>query len=151
MQLNSLKPNTKKKRAIRVGRGGKRGKTSGKGHKGQKARAGHKIRPNERDIIKRLPKLRGHGKNRSHTVNTGRVKAVVVNLSSIEAAFTAGDAINPKTLVAKKIVAKESGRYPSVKILGNGSITKNVTVSNCTLSQSAKEAIEKAGGSILTA
>ena len=148
MQLNTLKPNTKNKRALRVGRGGKRGKTSGKGHKGQKARAGHKIRPVERDMIKQLPKLRGHGKNRAHTVDPTRVKPVIVNLSSLETAFNAGDAVTPKALVAKSLVRKSAGRYPSVKILGTGALSKKITVSGCTVSKSAKEAIEKVGGTV---
>lgn len=61
MQLNQLKPNhVNKRRKPRVGRGGKRGTYSGRGIKGQKSRAGHKIRPAERDFIQRLPKLRGY-------------------------------------------------------------------------------------------
>ena len=60
MQLNQLKPNTNRKYARQVGRGGKRGKTAGRGGKGQTARAGNKRRPELRDIIKRLPKNRGY-------------------------------------------------------------------------------------------
>jgi len=63
MQWNNLKPRTKRKRSAQVGRGGKRGKTSGRGTKGQNARAGRKKRPEIRDFIKRFPKLRGRGKN----------------------------------------------------------------------------------------
>jgi large subunit ribosomal protein L15 len=59
MQLHELKPFHPNKKQRRVGRGGKRGTTSGRGTKGQKARAGHRIRPAERDLIQRLPKLRG--------------------------------------------------------------------------------------------
>jgi large subunit ribosomal protein L15 len=81
MQLNSFAPRTKNKKPEPVGRGGKRGKTSGHGHKGQSSRAGHKIRPEMRDIIKKLPKLRGHGKNRSRTVRTNRIPVTAVNLS----------------------------------------------------------------------
>ncbi len=85
MQLHELQPTTPRKSAKRIGRGGKRGKTSGKGHKGQKARAGNSSRPEMRDIIKKLPKLRGHGKNRARTVNSERVLPVVVNVSALEA------------------------------------------------------------------
>lgn len=60
MQLNQLKPKIKNKNSKRVGRGGKRGAYSGKGLKGQKSRAGRKIRPQIRDIIKRIPKKRGY-------------------------------------------------------------------------------------------
>ena len=78
----------KNKRSIAVGRGGTRGKTSGRGTKGQKARSGHKIRPEARDFIKRIPKLRGRGKNS----NRGIVeKPMAVSLTAIEAAFKAGE------------------------------------------------------------
>ena len=63
MQFHTLKAKTKRKYARQVGRGGTRGKTSGRGTKGQNARAGHKKRPELRDFIKRIPKLRGRGKS----------------------------------------------------------------------------------------
>ena len=59
MQLHQLQPKHKNKTKKRIGRGGKRGTYSGRGQKGQKSRAGHRIRPAERDLIQRLPKLRG--------------------------------------------------------------------------------------------
>ena len=63
MQFHNLRAKTKRKYAQQVGRGGTRGKTAGRGTKGQNARAGHKKRPELRDIIKRIPKLRGRGKS----------------------------------------------------------------------------------------
>ncbi|MEK7177139.1 MAG: hypothetical protein AAB719_02505 [Patescibacteria group bacterium] len=63
MQFHNLRSKTKRKRSRQVGRGGTRGKTSGRGTKGQNARAGRKKRPELRDIIKRVPKLRGRGKS----------------------------------------------------------------------------------------
>lgn len=63
MQFHTLKGKTKRKRSKQVGRGGTRGKTSGRGTKGQNARAGRKKRPELRDFIKRVPKLRGRGKS----------------------------------------------------------------------------------------
>ena len=63
MQFHSLKRKTPNKKSKQVGRGGTRGKTSGRGTKGQNARAGRKKRPELRDFIKRVPKLRGRGKN----------------------------------------------------------------------------------------
>lgn len=63
MQFHTLKRKTPNKKSRSVGRGGKRGKTSGRGTKGQNARAGRKKRPELRDFIKRVPKLRGRGKN----------------------------------------------------------------------------------------
>lgn len=61
MQFHTLKSKTKRKKSRQVGRGGTRGKTAGRGTKGQNARAGNKKRPEIRDVIKRLPKLRGRG------------------------------------------------------------------------------------------
>ena len=90
MQLNNLIPKTKNKKTMIVGRGGKRGKTAGRGGKGQTARAGHKKRPELRDFIKRIPKLRGRGVNGLRTIET---KPVSVNLKDIELAFKAGDIV----------------------------------------------------------
>jgi len=145
MQIHDIKREHKNKTKTRVGRGGKRGKTSGKGHKGQKARAGSKIRPEWRDIIKRLPKLRGRGVN-SLKSTTPDVQGV--NVSAIEKHFDAGSIISPKTLTAKKLVTRVSGKLPQVKILGTGEITKKVVIIDCQMSASAKEKVEKAGGTI---
>lgn len=70
MQFHTLKRKTANKKARQVGRGGTRGKTSGRGTKGQNARAGHKNRPELRDFIKRVPKLRGRGKNSNKSRQT---------------------------------------------------------------------------------
>lgn len=148
MQLHELKPRTKRPTAKRIGRGGKRGKTSGKGHKGQKARAGNSMRPEMRDIIKRLPKLRGHGKNRARTVNAERELPVVVNVSVLEATFSAGATVSPKTLVEAGAIRSKRGKAPMVKILGTGELSKKLSVVECTVSTSAKEKIEKAGGTV---
>ncbi|PJC55963.1 50S ribosomal protein L15 [Candidatus Kaiserbacteria bacterium CG_4_9_14_0_2_um_filter_41_32] len=148
MQLHELVPATKAKTAKRIGRGGKRGKTSGRGGKGQTARTGNSMRPEMRDIIKKLPKLRGHGKNRARTVNEERVVAVPVNVSVIEARFEAGATVSPKTLVAMGIITAIRKRVPVVKILGTGDLTKKVKVEGCTVSKTAQAKIEKAGGSV---
>jgi len=147
MQTNTLKAKTPRITSPRVGRGGKRGKTSGRGTKGQNARAGHKKRPEMRDLIKKLPKRRGFGKNRSRTVRP-QVIYSPVNLSALEKAFEAGDAVSPLTLRAKSLVGSRGGYILPVKILGTGSLTKKLTVVDCFASESAKAAIEKAGGSI---
>jgi len=149
MQLHQLQPKTVQKDAKRIGRGGKRGKTSGKGGKGQTARAGNSTRPEMRDIIKRIPKLRGHGKNRARTVNNERVLPLPINLKTIEAAFLGGDTVSPATLLAKGLISTKKGKVPQVKILGTGEITKKVTISGCVFSASVKAKVEKAGGSIL--
>jgi len=149
MQLHELQPKTRNKSAKRIGRGGKRGKTSGKGHKGQKARAGNSTRPEMREFIKKIPKLRGHGKNRARTVNSERILAIPVNVAALEIAFEPGAEVSPKTIVAMGIVRTRRGASPRIKILGNGELSKKIAVSGCTVSASAREKIEKAGGSVL--
>ncbi len=149
MQSNTLAPKTQRITTPRVGRGGKRGKTSGRGTKGQNARAGHKKRPEMRDILKKLPKLRGHGKNRARTVRAKRREYEPVNLATLEAAFSAGDAITPETLYKKGLISAKGGRIAYVKILGAGSLTKALKVTDCDASVVAKTAIEAAGGSVL--
>jgi len=146
--LHSLKRSVDQKKGQRVGRGGKRGKTSGHGHKGQKQHGGHGIRPEIRDMIKKLPKLRGHGKNRARTVNSSRIVYTPVNLTEIENAFTTGETVTPDTLVAKGVIASRSGKAPKVKVLARGELKKKVTVENCKVSQKAQEAIEAAGGTV---
>jgi len=145
MQTHQLKRNTPRKRSVQVGRGGTRGKTSGRGTKGQKARSGHKIRPEIRDLIKRLPKLRGRGKNSNLSIQE---KPVAVNLAVLESSFQSGDAVTPKILADKNIIRVKSSRYPAVKILSGGDITKKLVISGCTVSKAARERIEKAGGEI---
>jgi len=149
MQTNTLKAKTKRMTSTRVGRGGKRGKTSGRGTKGQKARSGHRMRPEMRDLIKKLPKLRGHGKNRARTVRTDRVRFVAVNLSTLEAAFNGGESVNADTLLKAGILRTVSGRIQRAKILGSGELSKPLQVSGIPMSASAKAAIEKAGGSVV--
>lgn len=149
MQLHELKPTTVRKTAKRIGRGGKRGKTSGRGGKGQTARAGNSMRPEMRDFIKKLPKLRGHGVNRAATVNAERVRAVPVNVAALEAAFKAGDTVSPKLLVAAGVVETVRRKAPKVKILATGELTKALTVEGCEVSATAKAKIEKAGGKVL--
>lgn len=148
MQLHELQRTIPNKKAKRVGRGGKRGKTSGRGHKGQKAHSGRAPRPEIRDMIKKLPKLRGHGINRSQAVHTGRVKVQTVNLDTLSVHFSHGDHITPEILLTKKLIARSGGRMALVKILARGSFDKKVTVSGCLLSKTAKEAIIKAGGEV---
>ena len=145
MQLHELKPKTKNKKRMTVGRGGKRGKTSGRGTKGQNARAGHKNRPEMRDFIKRIPKLRGRGVSPFKSFS---IKPWSVSLGDIDAAFNAGAAVNPKTLVAAEVVETFKGFIPKVKILVDGEITKKISVSGCLVSAGAKAAIEKAGGTV---
>lgn len=145
MQLHNLIPKTKNKKSILVGRGGKRGKTSGRGGKGQTARAGNKKRPELRDFIKRIPKLRGRGVNQNKSIN---LKPIIVNLDMIEAVFETGSIISPATLIERKTISTLDGKIPSVKILGAGEITKKFTIENCLISKQAKDKVEKAGGTV---
>jgi len=146
MQLNLISPNTKKDRPEPVGRGGKRGKTSGRGGKGQTARAGHKVRPEVRDLIKKLPKLRGHGKNRARTVRTNRIATSAVNLTALDAAYKVGETVSPASLLARGVVRRVKGRAPIVKILGTGTLTKALVIKGCTLSVAANTALIAVGG-----
>ena len=148
MQTHEIKRATPYKKSKLVGRGGKRGKTAGKGGKGQTARAGHRVRPAMRDIIKKLPKLRGHGKNRSKSV-FDRGPEVVVNVAALNV-FETGSTVNPTALIARGLIADVVGKNPKVKILGNGDLTVKLTIERCDVSASAREKIEKAGGSVVT-
>jgi large subunit ribosomal protein L15 len=148
MQIHELKPSTPRKSAKRIGRGGKRGKTSGRGHKGQKARAGNSTRPEMREIIKKLPKLRGHGVNRAKTVNSEKIMPAVINVSALEAGLKAGAAVNPKALVSAGLISTRRKKAPAVKILGTGDLSIKLTVTDCVVSKTAKEKIEKAGGTV---
>lgn len=148
MQIHEVKRKSPNKKAKRVGRGSTRGKTSGRGGKGQTARAGHSVRPELRDIIKKIPKLRGHGKNRAKSVVHIVTGVFPVNVSLLESAFEGGAAVNPDTLREKGLVKQESGKFPPIKLLGDGEVTKKFSVSGLRVSKSAKEKIEKAGGTI---
>ncbi|MEK7652690.1 MAG: uL15 family ribosomal protein [Patescibacteria group bacterium] len=139
MQLHELKRNTER-RKTRVGRGGKRGKTSGAGHKGQKARGNP--RPAIRDVIKKLPK------NRGYSFNPIQTKPVVINLNLIDKKFNDGEVVSPAILVSKKILNLKKGSVVKVKILSMGEISKKIIVEGCLVSEKAVEKIKKAGGEI---
>lgn len=145
--LNLLK-RTAKRPYRRIGRGqsSTRGKQSGRGGKGQTARAGHKIRPALRDIIKKLPKRRGYGKNRGRTVVGTRQDALALTLSRLETLFENGAEITPKALVEKGVL--HARRRQPIKVVGQGSLTKKLSLKGIGVSKSARTAIEKAGGSI---
>lgn len=144
MQHHTLKRKTPNKQSRQVGRGGVRGKTSGKGTKGQNARSGRKKRPEMRDVIKRIPKMRGRGVNSNLSIQR---RFVVVNLKDLSV-FSAGEKVSPTTLVAKGIVTKDRGTLPLVKILGSGEIDKKLVFASCVISESAQKKIEAAGGVI---
>ena len=143
MQAHQFKlPQRKKKKT--VGRGGKRGTYSGRGNKGQKARSGASINPlfegGRSSLVERLKKVRGF-KSRS-------AKKVVLNLEKLEKLFKNGDVISKESLLAAKLVDKKNVKN-GIKILSGGKIAKKLTISKeIFLSQSAKDAIIKAGGKI---
>ena len=142
MQLQELKPIHKKKQRKRVGRGGKRGTYAGRGLKGQRARAGRRLKPAIRELIKRYPKLRGY------RFKPVELKPAIVNLDTLEKKFKSGEIVNPRILLEKKLIRRIKGRIPKVKILAKGKLTKALTIEGCLVSKSAEEIIKKAGGTI---
>lgn len=130
MQFHNLKKNKANKKSQRVGRGGKRGKTSGRGTKGQNARAGRKKRPEMRDIIKKIPKLRGRGRNFLKSRFEGNF---VVKMDKIAKTFANGSIVSPQTLVETGLVNTKSGKIPYIKVLGTipgkSFVFKNVKLS----------------------
>jgi large subunit ribosomal protein L15 len=142
MQLHELRPDHKSRKSRRVGRGGKRGTYSGKGIKGQKSRAGRKMQPSIRELIKKYPKLRGYSFKPKFPARA------IVRLEDLQKKFESGEKVSPEILVEKKVIRRIDGRTPEVKILSSGKIEKKLDIENCLYSKSAKEAIEKAGGTV---
>ena len=140
MKLHELKPaagsNTAAKRKGR-GHGSGNGKTAGYGHKGQKARSGVKkagFEGGQMPLQRRLPK-RGFN-------NIFATKYATVKVSDLEK-FEAGSVVTAEALIEKGIIKKA---LEGVKVLGNGELTKELTVQVAAYTASAKEKIEKAGG-----
>ena len=139
MQMHQVKPTTRPKREKRVGRGDK---TAGRGTKGQKARAGAKIRPAIRDLLKKLPKRRGYRFRSFHP------KPVVLNLGRLAAHFADGATVDASSLLQKDLIRTMGGRTPRVKILASGSVKKRLKVKGLAVSAAARAAIEAAGGTV---
>lgn len=139
MQLHQLRPKHQTKNKKRIARGGKRGTYSGRGQKGQKSRAGAKIRPAERDLIMRIPKRRGF-KNKPLTP-----KAWIINVGELEKKFDNSQAITKKFLQEKGFIRELNQR---VKILSEGEVKKPFKIEGLELSKKAKEKILAAGGTI---
>ena len=142
MKLNELKPVAGARHAKkRVGRGvgSGMGKTATRGHKGQNARSGGGVRPafegGQTPLFKRLPK-RGF-------TNVSRKEYAVVNLGDINEKFEAGTTIDVEALKNAGLIKKE---YEGVKVLGNGELTKALTIKAAKFSKSALEKISQAGG-----
>lgn len=150
MQLHELKPIHKKKRKKRIGRGGKRGTYSGRGMKGQKSRAGAKIKPSFLEASRKFPKKRGVGGKRKKAkakrrFRSIRLKPEIVNIEKLEKKFKDGDLVSPKTLLETGLI--DSSKL-GVKILGKGELRKKLVVQGCQVSKGAMEKIKKAGGKI---
>jgi len=138
--LPHIKGATHRHKRLGCGRGSGHGKTSGRGHKGMKARSGGGHRPGfeggQMPLYRRLPH-RGFR-------NINRVEFAVVNVADLEAAE--GAKLGPAELAAQSLVRSADGL---LKVLGNGEITRAVTVTAHAVSASAKAKIEKAGGKVV--
>lgn len=143
MKLHELSPafgSTKESKRIGRGHGSGNGKTAGKGHKGQKARAGHGMRPGfeggQMPLQRRVPK-RGFN-------NIFAEETVAINVASLE--VFDDDAVVDAVALAEKGIIKKADK--AVKILGNGKLTKKLTVKVDAVSASAAEKISAAGGKV---
>ena len=142
MQLHQLSPIHKKKTQKRIGRGGKKGFTSGRGSKGQRARSGRRLKPIIRELIKRYPKLRGH-----RAIVLPRFE-VMVKLGVLDKFFREGETVNPAVLLARNVVSFPGRKIPRVKILGDGELTKPLVFEKCFFSTLARKKVEKSGSTI---
>ena len=146
MNLHTLKPrpgSTHRVKRLGCGESSGHGKTSGKGHKGQKARSGGSIRlgfeGGQMPLIRRVPK-RGFNNAQFKT------RFALVNLDTLNQ-FDDGATVDEKVLLKAKLIR---GNYDGIKILGNGELTRKLTITADKVSASAKEKIEKAGGTVVT-
>jgi large subunit ribosomal protein L15 len=150
LNLSSLKPAQKRRARKRVGRGmgSGKGRYSGRGIKGQKARSGsHKMRAGfeggQMPIYMRLGKQRGPYSKDAMPMGPHRTYTQAVNLGDLERVFASGDEVTPETLVEKGVI---KNTRTDVKILGQGELKKKLAVTAHAFSASAREKIEKAGG-----
>lgn len=137
MQLHNVRSqHPGKDKRTRVGRGGKRGTTSGKGTKGQKSRSGRRIRPAIRDLIQRLPKMRGYANKPL------KDSSQVISLNELEK-------VSGTVTIASLIKGGFIKPGQRVKILSNGEIKKAITVEGVKVSEGAQKKIEAAGGKVV--
>jgi len=138
--LKSAKGSRKSKKRVGRGNSSGHGTYSGRGLKGQKARSGGKkglALKGIRNEIMSIPKVRGF--------RSIRQKMQIINLSDLEKTFKEESVVNLQSLLKVGLIKNIK---PGVKILGKGNLTKKITIENCSFSESAKDAINKAGGSI---
>ena len=152
LNLSALQPAQPRKDRKRVGRGvgSGSGKTAGRGTKGQKSRAGSHKMPagfegGQMPIDMRLGKLRGNTSADAMPIGPFRTYSQPVNVGDLEARFDAGAEVTPEALKASGLIRKLS---VDVKVLGNGELTKTLSVTAHSFSKSAVEKIEAAGGSV---
>lgn len=135
----------KKKRIVGRGSSSGRGTTAGRGNKGQQSRSGGKVyigfEGGQMPLFRRIAQ-------RGFSNYPFKKEFEIVNLRDIEVKYTDGETVNKETLVAKGLVKKSAGL---IKVLGNGDLTKKVSVAVDKVSASAKEKIEKAGGTVAVA
>lgn len=142
MQIHQLKPIHKQKKHKRVGRGGKKGTYSGRGMKGQRSRAGRKMQPSIRELIKKFHKLKGYRVERLQKTT------VIVDIFKIEQKFEPSETVSPQSLLEKGLIRRIAGKMPVVKILGGKEIKKSLVFENCLFSKKAREIAEKSGSTI---
>jgi len=143
MQLHEVKSDHPGRKSKRVGRGGKRGTTSGHGQKGQKSRAGRSIKPNVREMLLRFPKLRGIN------FKSTKPKVYPVSLDMLEKVAENKEVVTVAWLIKKGLIKKSGGKNPSVKILdGKNEFTKLITIKGILISKSAQKRIVASGGTI---
>ena len=152
LNLHSLKPAQPRHARKRIGRGlgSGKGRYSGRGLQGQKARSGSHKMPagfegGQMPIDMRLGKLRGNTSADAMPIGPFRTYSQPVNLRDLEERFDAGSEVTPETLKAKRLIRKVS---VDVKVLGVGELSKALSVSAHGFSKTAKEKIEAAGGSV---
>jgi large subunit ribosomal protein L15 len=153
LNLSSLRPAQPRKARKRVGRGpgSGKGRYSGRGVKGQKSRSGSHKMPagfegGQTPIDMRLGKLRGNTSADAMPIGPFRTYSQPVNVRDLEARFESGADVTPETLKAARLVRKLS---VDVKVLGQGELTKSLTVSAHSFSKSAVAKIEAAGGTVV--
>jgi large subunit ribosomal protein L15 len=151
LNLSSLKPAQQRQDRKRVGRGlgSGKGRYSGRGIKGQKSRAGsHKMRAGfeggQMPVYMRMGKQRGSTSKDALPIGPFRTSTVPVNVRDLDR-FDAGDEVTPESLVEKRLI---KNTRIDVKLLGNGDISKKLTVRVHAISASAREKIEGAGGTV---
>jgi large subunit ribosomal protein L15 len=152
LTLSNLKPAQKRRARKRIGRGmgSGKGRYSGRGIKGQKARSGsHTMRPGfeggQMPIYMRLPKQRGPYSKDAMPMGPHRTQTVPVNLRDLERVFANGDEATLEAMVEKGLI---KNTRTDVKVLGQGELTKKLAVTAHSFSASAREKIEQAGGSV---